>query len=346
MALTDFIERAETITTTPTGNELTMADIQMATARKMQENRMRREELQKKIENLRSQKAELEAQKEKLRASSLSKMDEDKIVAMAKAKGISDKDIDAWLRARQQRSAREISEGQRQELGRGAKAQEMANRDAAIQSIFEAKKELAEAKAEEKLASAEMKEAKGEAVTAAANKFETLKSQFEKTYDEKWEDIDRSAPRTKKSSENDPVAVEESVSVDVTLSPEEIGALRTNEPGLLEKFRSGSGISYDEKLGIKGKAQDYIAGEFRKRREEAEEKAKKDREREEEEERQKEKARLDRESTRDKIKADAKNTNLSESEKDRLVSRYRNTFKDTDEKTPSRTEVRNILFGE
>jgi hypothetical protein len=191
MALIDFLQSAEKITNTPAGADaLATTDVVMAQAAKTQENRMRREELQRKIDNLRKQNDELKARRESLKAStSLSNLDEDKIVAIAKAKGIKDEDIETWLRARQQRSAREISEGQRQELGRGATAQEMANRNAAIQAIFEAKRELAEAKAEEKLASAEMKEAKGEAVAAADNKFETLKAQFEKIHGEKWEDI-------------------------------------------------------------------------------------------------------------------------------------------------------------
>lgn len=341
MALIDFLQSAEKITNTPAGADaLATTDIVMAQAAKTQENRMRREELQRKIDNLRRQNDELKARRESLKAStSLANLDEDKIVAIAKAKGIKDEDIETWLRARQQRSAREISEGQRQELGRGAKAQEMANRDAAIQAIFEAKKELAEARAEEKLASAEMKEAKGEAVAAAENKFETLKAQFEKIHGEKWEDIDRGAPKAPKSVENAPA-------IEVKLTPEEIGALQTNEPGLLEKFRSGSGLSYDERLAIKGKAKDYIAAEARKRRDEAEEKAKKKAEKEEAEAEEKEKKIAEALNRRDKIKADAKNPNLSKAAKDALVARYRKTFEDTDERTPSRTEAEKELFGE
>lgn len=349
MALIDFLESAEKITNTPAvaENALTTTDIVMAQAAKTQENRMRREELQRKIDNLRRQNDELKARRESLKAStSLANLDEDKIVAIAKAKGIKDEDIETWLRARQQRSAREISEGQRQELGRGAKAQEMANRDAAIQAIFEAKKELAEARAEEKLASAEMKEAKGEAVAAAENKFETLKAQFEKIHGEKWEDIDRGAPKAPKSVENAPAVVEESSSIEVKLTPEEIGALQTNEPGLLEKFRSGSGLSYDERLAIKGKAKDYIAAEARKRRDEAEEKAKKKAEKEEAEAEEKEKKIAEALNRRYKIKADAKNPNLSKPAKNALVARYRKTFEDTDERTPSRTKAEKELFGE
>jgi hypothetical protein len=348
MALIDFLQSAEKITNTPAGADaLATTDIVMAQAAKTQENRMRREELQRKIDNLRKQNDELKARRESLKAStSLANLDEDKIVAIAKAKGIKDEDIDMWLRARQQRSAREISEGQRKELGRGATAQEMANKDAAIQAIFEAKRELAEAKAEEKLASAEMKEAKGEAVAAAENKFETLKAQFEKIHGEPWEDIERGAPKAPKAVENAPAVVDESPSIDVKLSPEEIGALQTNEPGLLEKFRSGSGLSYDERLAIKGKAKDYIAAEARKRREEAEEKAKKKSEQEEAEAEAKEKKKDEAMNRRAKIKADANNPNLSRAAKDALVARYRKTFEDTDERTPSRTEAEKELFGD
>lgn len=348
MALIDFLQSAEKITNTPAGAEaLSTTDIVMAQAAKTQENRMRREELQRKIDNLRKQNEELKARRESLKAStSLSNLDEDKIVAIAKAKGIKDEDIDTWLRARQQRSAREISEGQRQELGRGAKAQEMANRDAAIQAIFEAKRELAEAKAEEKLASVEMKEAKGEAVAAAENKFETLKAQFEKIHGEKWEDIDRGAPKAPKAVENAPTVVDESTSIEVKLTPEEIGALQTNEPGLLEKFRSGSGLSYDERLAIKGKAKDYIAAEVRKRREEAEEKAKKKAEKEEAEAEEKEKKIEDAKKKRSDIVSEAKGGKFSNKTKRNMAVDYCDTFRDAGERPPKLAEAWKILFDE
>lgn len=340
MALIDFLQSAEKITNTPAGADaLATTDIVMAQAAKTQDNRMRREELQRKIDNLRRQNDELKARRESLKAStSLANLDEDKIVAIAKAKGIKDEDIETWLRARQQRSAREISEGQRQELGRGAKAQEMANRDAAIQAIFEAKKELAEARAEEKLASAEMKEAKGEAVAAAENKFETLKAQFEKIHGEKWEDIDRGAPKAPKSVENAPAVVE--------LTPEEIGALQTNEPGLLEKFRSGSGLSYDERLAIKGKAKDYIAAEARKRREEAEEKAKRKAEKEEAEAEEKEKKIAEAKKTRSDIVSKAKGGKFSNNKKRNMAVDYCDTFLDEGEVPPKLAEAWKILFDE
>jgi hypothetical protein len=191
-----------------------------------------------------------------------------------------------------------------------------------------------------------MKEAKGEAVAAAENKFETLKAQFEKIHGEKWEDIDRGAPKAPKAVKNAPAVVGESASVEVKLSPEEIDALRINEPGLLEKFRSGSGLSYDERLAIKGKAKDYIAAEARKRREEAEEKAKKKAEKEEAEAEAKEKKKAEAIARRAKIEADAKNPKLSAAAKDALVTRYRKTFEDTDEETPSRTKAEKILFGD
>jgi hypothetical protein len=49
---------------------------------------------------------------------------------------------------------------------------------------------------------------------------------------------------------------------------------------------------------------------------------------------------------RAKIKADANNPNLSRAAKDALVARYRKTFEDTDERTPSRTEAEKELFGD
>jgi hypothetical protein len=225
----------------------------------------------------------------------------------------------------------------------------MANRDAAIQAIFEAKRELAEAKAEEKLASAEMKDAKGEAVAAAENKFETLKAQFEKLYSIPWEDIDRGvpkAPKAPKAVENAPAVVDESASVEVKLSPEEIGALQTNEPGLLEKFRSGSGLSYDERLAIKGKAKDYIAAEVRKRRDEAEEKAKRKAEKEEAEAEEKEKKIEDAKKKRSDIESEAKSGKFSNKKKRNMAVDYCDAFLDAGERPPTLADAWKILFNE
>lgn len=351
MALIDFLQKAETITgpKAPSGIEtpLVSADYELARAKQNQELRVKREDLQRRIDNLRAQKEQLEARKKEIKENSLSNTPEDKIVAIAKAKGIKDADIDTWLRARQQRSAREISEGQRQELGRGAKAQEEANKDAAIQAVFDAEEALMKAESELKTARLEEKEWKESAAQAAKNKFESLKSRFENSYGEKWDDISKKLPQKPKAEgQADGKNGGTRPEPEVTLEDDEITALRINEPGLLETFRSGSGMSYDQKLAIKSKAKDYIAAEIRKRKEEAEAEAKEKRKKAEAEAEEKEKKKAEAQKTRSDIVSKAKDGKFSNKTKRNMAVDYCDTFRDAGEVPPKLADAWKILFDE
>ena len=320
MALIDFLESAEKITNTPTGaeNALSTTDIVMAHAAKTQENRMRREDLQRKIDNLRKQNDELKARRESLKAStSLANLDEDKIVAIAKAKGIKDEDIDMWLRGRTARTNREISQGQKEELGRQAEAEakkataiEKANKEARKQAILDARNAYEKAN---KPVEPEENESKVSELDSLEFTFNNLKDSYEDDYNEK---------------------------LDFTLTPRKVQAATADgapKDDKIPPIPAGVKLTEDQrrewnKPTTTKDQRDKIVAQIRdKKNAEAEEKEKKKAEVQE---------------RRDKIKADAKNPNLSRAAKDALVTRYRKTFEDTDEGTPSRTEAETELFGE
>ena len=320
MALIDFLESAEKITNTPAGaeNALSTTDIIMAQAAKTQENRMRREELQRKIDNLRKQNDELRARRESLKAStSLANLDEDKIVAIAKSKGIKDEDIDMWLRGRTARTNREISQGQKEELGRQAEAEakkataiEKANKEARKQAILEARKAYETAN---KPVEPEEYESKVSELDSLEFTFNNLKDSYEEDYKEK---------------------------LDFTLTPRKVQAAPADGAQKEDKIPpipAGIELTEDQRrewnkpTTTKDQRDKIIAQILDKKKAKAEEKEKK-------------KAEVQK--RRNKIKADANNPNLSRAAKDALVTRYRKTFEDTDEGTPSRTEAEKELFGE
>lgn len=320
MALIDFLESAEKITNTPTGaeNALSTTDIVMARAAKTQENRMRREELQRKIDNLRKQNDELKARRESLKAStSLANLDEDKIVAIAKAKGIKDEDIDMWLRGRTARTNREISQGQKEELGRQAEAEakkataiEKANKEARKQAILDARNAYEKAN---KPVEPEEYESKVSELDSLEFTFNNLKDSYEDDYKEK---------------------------LDFTLTPRKVQAAPADgapKEGKIPPIPAGVELTEDQRrewnkpTTTKDQRDKIVAQIIDNKNAEAEEKEKK---------------RAEVQSHRDKIKADANNPNLSRAAKDALVTRYRKTFEDSDEKTPSRTEAEKELFGE
>jgi hypothetical protein len=334
MALIDFLQSAEKITNTPAGADaLATTDIVMAQAAKTQENRMRREELQRKIDNLRKQNDELKARRESLKAStSLSNLDEDKIVAIAKAKGIKDEDIDMWLRGRTARTNREISEGQKEELGKQAKAEdkkataiEKANKDARKQAILDARNAYEKAN---KPVETEEYESKVSELDSLEFTFNNLKDSYEEDYDEK---------------------------LDFTLTPRKVQATPADgapKDSKIPPIPAGVELTADQRrewnkpTTTKDQRDKIIAQILDKKKAEAEEKAKKKSEQEEAEAEAKEKKKDEAMNRRAKIKADANNPNLSRAAKDALVARYRKTFADTDERTPSRTEAENELFGD
>ena len=262
MALSDYItEKTEEKVAIPfaspamadqSANALTMADIQMATAEKMAQNRARADELKKKIANLQAQNDELRARRDKIKANSLSDMDEDKVVAMAKAKGIKDSDIETWLRGRTARTNREISLGQKASLEAQEREMAEANRQNAEQAIFDAQAELVAA---EKAVPDEQLRAQDAIVKAKRNKFERLKRDYEKAYKVRWEDVSGSDDKKDgKDGEGAQNAQNEPQAPVVTLTEEEISVL--DEP-TIAKFNEPTAKNED-KREIKAKAQKKI----------------------------------------------------------------------------------------
>lgn len=325
MALSDYItEKTEEKVTIPfaspamadqSANALTMADIQMATAEKMAQNRARAEELKKKIANLKAQNDQLRARRDQIKANSLSDMEEDKIVAMAKAKGIKNEDIEAWLRGRTARTNREISLGQKEELGRQAEAEakkataiEKANKEARKQAILEARKAYETAN---KPVEPEEYESKVSELDSLEFTFKNLKDSYEEDYKEK---------------------------LDFTLTPRKVqatpadGAPKTDE---IPAIPADVELTEDQrrewnKLTTTKDQRDKIVAQIRDKANAEADKKKNE-----------EKARDEK---RAGIKNQAKNTKLSKAGQSALITQYRNTFPDG--KKPTRDEIRKILFGE
>lgn len=268
MALSDYItEKTEEKVAIPfaspamanqSANALTMADIQMATAEKAAQNRTRAEELKKKIANLQAQNDQLRARRDQIKANSLSDMDEDKVVAMAKAKGIKNDDIEAWLRGRTARTNREISLGQKASLEAQERAMAEANRQNAEQAIFDAQAELVAA---EKAVPDEQLRAQDAIVKAKRNKFERLKRDYEKAYKVRWEDVSgqdgKKDDPDKKSPQN---AQEYPKNVVVELTDEQIGVLdeptlaKYNEPTATNETKRKIKAEADKKIREKNEA--------------------------------------------------------------------------------------------
>lgn len=325
MALSDYItEKTEEKVAIPfaspamadqSANALTMADIQMATAEKMAQNRARVDELKKKIANLQAQNDELRARRDKIKANSLSDMDEDKVVAMAKAKGIKDSDIETWLRGRTARTNREISLGQKEELGKQAEAEakkataiEKANKEARKQAILEARKAYETAN---KPVEPEEYESKVSELDSLEFTFKNLKDSYEEDYKEK---------------------------LDFTLTPRKVqatpaaGAPKKDE---IPPIPADVELTWDQrrewnKPTTTKDQRDKIVAQIRdKANEEADKKEKEEKAREEK---------------RAGIKNQAKNPKLSKAGQSDLITKYRNTFPEG--KKPTREDIRKILFGE
>lgn len=325
MALSDYItEKTEEKVAIPfaspamadqSANALTMADIQMATAEKMAQNRARVDELKKKIANLQAQNDELRARRDKIKANSLSDMDEDKVVAMAKAKGIKNDDIEAWLRGRTARTNREISLGQKEELGKQAEAEakkataiEKANKEARKQAILEARKAYETAN---KPVEPEEYESKVSELDSLEFTFNNLKDSYEEDYKEK---------------------------LDFTLTPRKVQATPTAgapKPAEIPPIPADVELTEDQrrewnKPTTTKDQRDKIVAQIR-------DKAKAEADKKKNEEKALEEKRAG-------IKNQAKNPSLSKESKSALITKYRNTFPEL--KKPSREDIRKILFGE
>lgn len=257
MALSDYIEnKAQTgvpfTVKAPAIDTLAKVDDQMRSAQQAAQIRGKREELMRQIENLKAQNDKLRARRDNIKANSLSDMSEDKIVAMAKAKGIDDKDIETWLRGRAQRSAREISLGQtraQEEIEKTMK--EQAKQDA-IQAIYDAEADLVAA---EKAVPDERLREKDAEIARRKNKVERLKRDFEKAYNEPWDSFKGKDKKTPDGEENGPQSARNEPQVPVvTLTEEEISVL--DEP-TIAKFNEST-ANNEDKRKIKANAQKKI----------------------------------------------------------------------------------------
>ena len=271
MALSDYIaSKPQTgipfTEKAPAINTLAEVDTQMRDAQQAAQIRGRREELQTKIANLEAQNDELRARRDKIKANSLSDMDEDKVVAMAKAKGIKDSDIDAWLQARAQRSARSVSAGQQKALEEQAEAMREQNKSNDAQAIFDADAEYTRAFEDAKMATDEKAASTDKNVLAKKNKLDTLKHQFFKNYGIKWEEYatvdEKPEGKAPKASDGE----EPSAAVDVVLTEEEKATLTEPERA---KFAERD-TTNKEKRAMQAKAQQKLRedAESKRRREE------------------------------------------------------------------------------
>lgn len=188
MALHDYMTGTD-IEFEVTPNPLAAADMDLSEANANAERRARREEIQKKIDNLEAQKKELQDRLASIRAHSLSRMSEDEVVALAKSRGIRDKDIETWLRGRIARTNREISQGQKEELGKQAEAEaqkaaaiDNANKQARKQAILDARNAYETAN---KPVEPEEYESKVSELDSLEFTFTNLKDSYEKDYNEK-----------------------------------------------------------------------------------------------------------------------------------------------------------------
>lgn len=318
MALIDFLESAEKITNTPAGaeNALSTTDIVMAQAAKTQENRMRREDLQRKIDNLRKQNDELRARRESLKAStSLANLDEDKIVAIAKAKGIKDEDIDMWLRGRTARTNREISLGDKEELRKQAEAEakkataiEKANKEARKQAILDARNAYEKAN---KPVEPEEYESKVSELDSLEFTFKNLKDSYEEDYKEKLDFTltPRKVPAAPaggapKDDKIPPIPADVELTEDQRREWNKPTTTKDQRDKIVAQIRDKAKAEADKKTNEAKALEEKRAG----------------------------------------IKNQAKNPNLSKESKSALITKYRNTFPEL--KKPTREDIRKILFGE
>lgn len=324
MALNDYLEDKVDVTEEFKGvpfrlpqkstSTLATVDSDMEQAQKAAQIRERRENIERQITNLVKQNADLRARLETVKKNSLSDMDEDKIVAMAKAKGIKNEDIEAWLRGRTARTYREISLGQKEELGKQAEAEskkataiEKENKEARKKAILEARNAYETAN---KPVEPEEYESKVSELDALEFTFNNLKDSYEEDYKEKLDF--KLTPRKVQSKPAD-------------------GALNTE----IQPIPADVELTEDQrrewnKTTTTKDQRDKIIAQIRDK--EKAEAAKKEKE---------EKARDEK---RAEIKNQAKNNKLSKAGQSDLVTKYRNTFPEG--KKPTRDEIRKILFGE
>lgn len=267
MALHDYMTGTD-IEIGAMSNPLAAADMDLSEANANAERRARREEIQKKIDNLEAQKKELQDRLASVRAHSLSGMSDDDVVALAKSRGIRDQDITTWLQARGQMSARKTSAAQTKALEDAAAAEKERSKNELIQSIYDAETAYENAKAKASRPGDEDKATLEADSRAKKNRLESLKKEFAK-YGESWESYtsqqasqDQQTQTPQIPTENAPAEDEEKIE----LTDAEKKALGETKVG---KFNEPT-TKNQEKRALKNEAQEAI----RKKGEEEERKKK------------------------------------------------------------------------
>lgn len=270
MALNDYLEDKVDVTEEFKGvpfrlpqkstNTLATVDSDMEQAQKAAQNRERRENIERQITNLENQNAELRARLEtvKKESESLSDMDEDKIVAMAKAKGIKNEDIDAWLKGRSQRSAREISGRQTEEQRKISEELNQQNKDADVQAIYDAYSKYSKALEDANLSEEEAAETKNRIVLAAKNELDTRKRNFKRRYGKSWEEFTGEEEQTTTEPKSGKVEGKEKVEVVLTADEAKVVDEKTmqkfNEPDTTNKQKREIKAEAQKKIREKSEA--------------------------------------------------------------------------------------------
>ena len=257
MALHDYMTGTD-IEFEVTPNPLAAADMDLSEANANAERRARREEIQKKIDNLEAQKKELQDRLKSVKAHSLSGMSDDDVVALAKSRGIRDKDIATWLQARWQMSARKTSAAQTKALEDAAAAEKERSKNELIQSIYDAETAYENAKAKASRPEDEDKATLEADARAKKNRLDSLKKEFAK-YGESWESYtSQQAPQeqqtqTPKISENGNAPTENDAE-EIELTGAEKKALGETKVGKFNEPDTGN----KEKRALKHEAQEAI----------------------------------------------------------------------------------------
>lgn len=250
-------------------NPLAAADMDLSEANANAERRARREEIQKKIDNLEAQKKELQDRLASVRAHSLSGMSDDDVVALAKSRGIRDQDINTWLQARGQMSARKTSAAQTKALEDAAAAEKERNKTELIQSIYDAETAYENAKAKARRPGDEDKATLEADSRAKKNRLDSLKKDFAK-YGESWESYTGQQKQTQERQTQTPQIPKEDAPAyneeEIELTDAEKKALGETKVG---KFYEPT-TKNQEKRALKNEAQEAI----RKKGEEEERKRK------------------------------------------------------------------------
>lgn len=249
-------------------NPLAAADMDLSEANANAARRTRREEIQKKIDNLEAQKKELQDHLASVRAHSLSGMSDDDVVALAKSRGIRDQDIATWLQARGQMNARKTSAAQTKALEDAAAAEKERTKNELIQSIYDAETAYENAKAKASRPGDEDKATLEADARAKKNRLESLKKEFAK-YGESWESYTSQQAPQETQTQTPQIPKEDAPAEDeekIELTDAEKKALGETKVG---KFNEPT-TKNQEKRTLKNEAQEAI----RKKGEEEERKRK------------------------------------------------------------------------